>query len=89
MIENIVPNPTSSKITITLKIPAGYHNDGMIEIFDALGNRVQSEELVAPTESRSYSVIQRIIELQGASGLRLIRVRTPHSISSELVYLLR
>ncbi len=94
MIENIVPNPTSSKISMTIRIPPGYQNDGMIEIFDALGNRIQTEPLIeptvgsspVPTESRSYSVT---IEVQGASGLRLLRVRTPHSISSRSVYLLK
>ena len=86
MIEKIMPNPTSSKISVMIGIPPGYQNDGIIEIFDALGNRIQSEPLlVTPGERR----ISRIISLEGASGLRLLRLRTPQSISSASVYLLK
>ncbi len=86
MIEKITPNPTSSKISVTLRIPPDYKNDGIIEIFDALGNRIQSEPLIVSAKEQKAS---RVFSLEGASGLRLLRVRTPRSIISTSVYLLR
>ena len=86
MIEHISPNPTSSTISVTIQIPAEYANDGVIEIFDALGNCIQSEPLIVACGERK---VIRMFELQGASGLRLLRVRTPEVIRSEAVYLLK
>ncbi len=86
MIEHIAPNPTSSQVLITLRIPLDYRNDGVIEIFNTLGSLMQSEPLIVSGNER---IITRTIELQGASGLRLLRVRTPKATSSESVYLLK
>ncbi len=85
-IERIAPNPTSSKILVTIQIPPIYNNDGFIEIFDALGNRIQSELLVVGNGERK---VDRTLDLEGASGLRIVRVRTPQGICSESVYLLK
>ena len=84
-IEDIRPNPTSSQISVTLRIPSGYNNDAIIEIFDALGNRVQSEKLIISDGERRMI---RKIDLQGASGLRFVRVRTPGgvSVSQSLIF---
>ena len=85
-IEHITPNPTSSKITVTLRIPPEYRNDGILEIFDALGNRSQYEAVIVTAGERKVS---RTVSLEGPSGFRLVRVRTPQGISSESVYIFK
>ena len=85
-IQSIIPNPTSSKITVSIAISPGYQNDGYIEIFDALGNLVQSEPLLTLTGEKE---VTRSIDLEGASGLRILRVRSPQGTSSQGVYLLK
>ncbi|MDP4220908.1 MAG: choice-of-anchor D domain-containing protein [Bacteroidota bacterium] len=85
-IEHISPNPTSGKITVRLRVPIDYHNDGVMEIFDALGNRIGSENVIA---TQGADRVEKSISLEGASGLRLIRVRSPEGISSQVVYLVK
>lgn len=86
LIENIVPNPTASQVWVTIRIPQGYTNDGVIEIFDVLGSRIQSEPLFV---SDGENKVIRRIDLHGASGLRSVRVRTSKGVSSQSVYLMK
>jgi len=85
-IESIVPNPSSSRISVTLLIPSDYQNDGIIEIFDALGNTIQSERLLV---SEKEQKVIRTVDLQGTSGLRILRIKSPLGICSENFYLLK
>jgi hypothetical protein len=85
-IESIVPNPASGKISVTINVPSDYENDGILEIFDALGNKIQSEALIlSPHQLKAV----RTIDLTGASGLRVLQIRTPKGITSENFYLLK
>jgi hypothetical protein len=85
-IESIVPNPASGKISVTINVPSDYENDGILEIFDALGNKIQSEALIlSPHQLKAV----RTIDLTGTSGLRVLQIRTPKGITSENFYLLK
>ena len=78
-ITSIVPNPSHGSVKVTFSLPLDYHNDGKFEVFDALGNKLQSQMLIA---GQSERVIEKTFELTGDSGLRILRVSNGTGVES-------
>jgi hypothetical protein len=80
-IQNIVPNPTSSDISIELHIPANYQNDGNLEIYSVLGNLEQKLPLIFDAFSPSKNIS---LSLKG-NGVHFIRAISALGVITKIV----
>jgi len=80
-IASITPNPTSSDISIQLRIPICYQNDGKLEVYDALGNLEEKEAL----QFGEYYPSQNISLSLKESGVHYIRLTSSSGVSTKMV----
>jgi hypothetical protein len=77
----IAPNPTSSGISIQFHIPTSYQNDGLLEVYDALGNLEQRKSLQFGNHLSSENILLSLKE----SGVHYIRVKSSSGVYTKMV----
>jgi hypothetical protein len=90
-LDGISPNPTTGLVQMTFDVPANYSNDDVLEIYNALGERLGEQEIVFPmgTSGKETFDLDLNSEMKSSQeGVLYLRIQTPQGALTAKVILL-
>jgi hypothetical protein len=90
VLDGIQPNPTSGVVRLTFTVGHNYHNDGVLEIYNELGERLRSLPLIFDVATGEQAVTLDLSDsYNSGEGIRYLRIRTPFTAITSRIIILR
>ena len=89
-LDHVSPNPTSGQVSLTFFVPSNFRSNGVIEVFDELGEKQSEQPIHFEAGMEGFQTIEINLSNGPAkrSGVRYLRIRTPESIITANILLL-
>jgi hypothetical protein len=89
LLDAISPNPTTGVVTLTFDVPQGYASDAMLEIYNALGEKLGARQIEFPAGATGKQTIDlNVNETPTNDGVRYLRILTSTGYLSAKVMLM-
>lgn len=85
LLDRVSPNPTSGQVSLSFFVPQGYQNDGVLVVYDALGQKLSSQPLVFAGAGKQLLSVD--LSRTRGEGVRYLLIRTPAGIITRNVIL--
>jgi hypothetical protein len=77
LLDGISPNPTTGIVRLTFDVPQGYASDAVLEIYDALGEKLGARQIEFPAGATGKQTIDLDVnETPASDGVRYLRILT-------------
>ncbi|MDP4198335.1 MAG: choice-of-anchor D domain-containing protein [Bacteroidota bacterium] len=86
LLDRVSPNPTSGLVALTFSVPPTYQNDGVVEVYDALGEQLLAQPLIFA--GAGQQMISLDLGKTSGDGMRYLLIHTPTGIITRDVMVL-